>query len=300
MSWRNRLAAVIAIATSLCAASASAQLVLFGATGSNGVNGILYVINQATGASTAVGPILVAGAPVSLTGLAADPRTGVLYGAVANGSPSNPSSLIRINQETGIATLVGGFGTAVSDINFSAAGTLYAWDRTTNALGTVNLTTAAVTDVGPSGLLAFSRGGGMSINGGTAFVSVRGTTPGTLDSVNIATGAGTTGPALTGAPTTDAFDAMAVSPGGVLFAVNTDRSSSPTTNFLVTINTGTGAVTSVGALPGDMDALAFAPLLAPSHAVPAMDMWALMLMAAMLAVAGAWALRSRQTLRRHE
>jgi hypothetical protein len=294
MSWRNRLAAVIAIATSLSAASASAQVVLFGATGSNGVNGILYLINQTTGASAPVGPILVAGANVSLTGLAADPHTGILYGAVANGSPSNASSLIKINQETGVATLVGGFGTAVSDINFSASGTLYAWDRNTNALGTVSLIIGAVTDVGPSGLAAFSRGGGMSISGGTAFVAMRGTTPGTLDSVDIATGAGTTGPAITGAPTPDAIDAMAFSSSGTLFAVDTNRSGSPTTNFLVTINTATGAVASVGALPGDMDALAFAPLLAPTPAaVPTMATWILLLLATTLVLSGAVALRRK-------
>jgi hypothetical protein len=293
MSLRRTFVAVLAMAASIAAFPAVAQTVLFGATGSNGVNGVLYLINQGTGASTAIGPITVGGANVSLTGLAGDPATGILYGAVANGSPSNASSLIRINQQTGVATLVGAFGTAVSDISFGPSGTLYAWDRTTNALGTVSLSSGTVTDVGPSGLAAFSRGGGMSIRGTTASVSVTGTTPGTLDSVNTATGAGTTGPALTGAPTTDAFDAMAFSSGGVLFAVNTNRSGSPTTNFLVTINTATGAVTSVGALPGDMDALGFAPLLAPTQAVPTANTWALLLMAVLLVLSGAFVLRRR-------
>src|SRR5581483_2445880 len=44
--------------------------VLWGATGSNGVPGVLYRIDPNTAAATQVGPIILGGQPISLTGLA--------------------------------------------------------------------------------------------------------------------------------------------------------------------------------------------------------------------------------------
>jgi hypothetical protein len=88
--------------------------------------------------------------------------------------------------------------------------------------------------------------------------------------------------------------AMAFSTGGVLFAIDSNRSGSPTTNSLVTINTATGAITNIGALPGDMDGLAFAVPLAGAPAniqVPTLGEWALILLATILAAVGVVSLR---------
>lgn len=293
MRSRTWLVALLAAAAAFFAGSAHAQL--YAATGSNGVNGNLFTVNPASGASTLVGPILVGALPVSLTGLAVHPTTGILYGSVNNSSPNLANNLITINRTTGAATVVGPMGTTVPDIAFNAAGTLFGWHRGSNSLATISLVTGTATSLGASGLAAFSRGGGLAINGaGQGFVSITGTTPGTLDTVNTTTGAGTAGPAITGAPTTDAMLAMAFSPGGVLFAVNSDRSGSPTTDFLVTINTATGAVTSIGALPGDTDALAFAPAAGSGpSAAPTLSGWGMIVLALLLAAAGAVAIRRR-------
>jgi hypothetical protein len=292
----SKLASAFIAFISILFASATGAQTLYGASGSNGVAGVLYTINSGTGASVVVGPILAGATPLSITGLAMHPLTGVLYGAVGNNTANFPSNLVTINTATGAATVVGAFGTAVSDIAFNAAGTLFAWDRNTNRLATVNTATGAATDLGASGLAAFAGGGGLAINaGGTAFVSATLTTPGTLDSVNTATGAGTTGPALTGGPLVNgAMTAMAFSTGGVLFAIDSNRSGSPTTNSLVTINTATGAITNIGALPGDMDGLAFAVPLAGAPAniqVPTLGEWALILLATILAAVGVVSLR---------
>src|SRR5476649_2876964 len=144
MKSRTWIAALLATATALFAGGAGAQL-LFTATGSNGVNGNLFIINPATAAATLVGPILVGATPVSLTGLAVQPGTGVLYGSIANGSPNLANNLITINTATGAATVVGPFGIAqgTPDLAFNAAGTLFGWNRTTNSLVTINLATGA-------------------------------------------------------------------------------------------------------------------------------------------------------------
>ena len=286
---RKIAALVTALLALLFSGAASAQL--YAATGSNGVPGVLYNVNPATGASSAIGPIVVGALPVSITGLAISPTTGVLYGAVANGSPNFGANLVTINPGSGAAAVVGPFGGAVSDISFNSAGTLFAWHNNTNRLATVNLATGAITDLGASGLAAFAGGGGLAIDStGQGFVSVSLTT-GTIDRVNTTTGAGTVGPAITGSPiAAGALNAMAFSPAGVLFAVDSNRSGSPTTNFLVTVNTTTGAITSIGALPGDTDAIVFA---APAGNVPTLSEWALILLAVMLVTVGMTSLRGR-------
>lgn len=288
--------AMLAFAT-LLSGLASAQT-LYAATGSNGVAGNLFTVNPATAAATLVGPIVVGALPVSITGLAVHPATGVLYGATAPASPNLPMNLVTINSTTGAATVVGPLGTRVSDLHFNAAGTLFGWfQNAPNELATVNIATGAATAVGPSGLAAFVNGGGIAINaGGTAFVTVHGSA-GTLDTVNTATGVGTAGPAMAGAPIAGSVNALAFSPAGTLFGVNSNQSGSPTTNFLVTINTGTGAITSIGALPGDTDAIAFAFPLAAAVVtpVPTMSEWALAVMALLMALAAFVAMRSRRS-----
>jgi hypothetical protein len=296
MKLRASIAVVIAAAATLFATASNAQT-LYAATGSNGVNGNLFTVNPATAASTLVGPILVGGAPVSITGMAAHPVTGVLYAIVSNNSPTNPNTLITINPATAVGTLVGALGQNGSDISFNSAGTLFVFlQGATNQLGTVNIATGLVTPLGASGLAAFVSGGGMAINGaGPAFVAEHGSN-GTLDTINTATGVGTAGPAMNGGAGPEAIDAMAFSAGGVLFAVNTNRSGSPTTNSLVTINTTTGAVTTIGALPGDTDALAFAAGgLAGSAAVPTLSEWALVALALLLGLTAAGSTGRRKT-----
>src|SRR5258706_673153 len=116
------------------------------------IAGNLYTINLASGTATLVGAIrLPGGKPIGVTGLAASPKDGTLYGITSEQSPNNPHSLVTIDPATGAATLVGDLGVAGSDIGYSEKGTLYIWLPATTQLGTVNTSTAAVTPIGRVG-----------------------------------------------------------------------------------------------------------------------------------------------------
>ena len=171
---------------------------------------------------------------------------------------------------------------------------LFAWRQNTNELATVNLATGVPTSLGASGI-GGTTGGGLAINaGGTAFLSAT-TATGTLDTVNTGTGIGTTGPAITGALFPASMNSMAFN-GATLFAVNSDNAGPAASTDLVTMNTATGAVTDIGALPNDTDAIAFGPALAPAGglSVPTLSQWALVLTVLLLGALGAAALRSRR------
>lgn len=270
---------------------------LYLATGSNGIDGSLYTVDPTTAVATLVGPILIGAAPVGITGLAFHPATGVLYGATSNDGGNPEHALVTIDPFSGAATLVGDLGVPVGDIAFDSSGTLFAWSGGggSNSLATVDLSTGLATTVGPSGVPGGTAcpavgpangGNGLSFSGGILYVSPKGVA-GALYSVNTSTGAATAGPTMSGAPITTcgALDSMATSSTGTLFAIDTDRSSSPTTSRLVTINTSTGAITQVAALdlPGDADGLAFQ---AVSVAVPTVSPWGLAALGLLLAAIG--------------
>ena len=264
---------------------------LYLATGSNGVNGQLYKIDPTTAVATLVGPILIGGSPVGLTGLAFHPATGVLYGATSNDGPSPDHALITIDPATGAATLIGDLGAAVGDITFGPNDQLYGWFAgVSDRLCTIDLSTGLATAVGPSGIVGggpcANGGNGLSFSGGVLYVSPKSVT-GPLYSVNTTTGAATAGPTLNSAPITScgALAAMTTSSTGTLYAINTDRSSSPTTADLVTVNPTTGAITQVGAvnLPGDADGLAFQAGAGP---IPTVSVWGLLALGLLLAAVG--------------
>ena len=132
---------------------------------------------------------------------------------------------------------------------------MFAWLPATSQIGFVNLTTGAITPIGPA------RGSGvpsgLAIDSkGTAYITPNGA-GGTLDSVDIATGAMTAGPPLTGAPFPSGINSMTFTPSGLLLAVNSNAGS-PALARLVTINTASGVVSTIGTLPDDTDALTFA------------------------------------------
>jgi len=109
-------------------------------------DGVLYRINKATAAKTAVGSTGL----LNLMDLAFDP-SGALYATVGN-------DLYRLNTLTGASTLVAsitGIATAteVMGIMFDANGTLFATVFAANSpLYRVNLTTGVATAVGDTGL----------------------------------------------------------------------------------------------------------------------------------------------------
>jgi hypothetical protein len=284
-------------------ADAQAAQTLYCATAADGP-GNLYTVDPTTAASTLVGPVDIGGTTnVAITGLAFHPMTGVLYGVTSNIS-SNARSLVTINSANGNATLIGSLGSfPVGDITFDAAGTLYGWMKAgggglratlgrtglvspTDGLVTINLSTGAATPVGPSGITN-SQGSGLAFALGTLYLSTQ-NADGPLRTVNPATGLTSAGPTMDG--TGSRISAMAASPTGVLFGV--------VGGSLATINTGTGAISSIGSLPGGTDALAFlgsavGPAGAGGAEIPALGTLGLLVLGALLAGAGFLVSRGR-------
>ena len=273
MTGRNKmfqrvLAAVLALWIGHAGAAAHtlyAASVRSGLAADAPIAGNLYVVNLANGTASLVGAIRLPGSkPIGVTGMAMHPTTGVLYGITSEQSPNSPRSLVIIDQTSGAATLVGDLGAVGSDIAFDPKGTLYAWLPGTSQLGTVDISNAKVAPIGKPGPAGSPAGIAIDPNG-MVYVTSKGAS-GTLDNVDLATGALQVGPPLTGAPFSTSINSMSFSPSGLLLAVNSNGGS-PANARLVTINTGSGAVATIGALPDDTDALAFTgsgPNLAPT------------------------------------
>jgi hypothetical protein len=229
------------------------------------VAGNLYTVNLANGTASLVGAIRLPNSrPVGVTGMAVHPKSGIFFGITSEQSPNSARSLVTIDPTNGNATLVGELGVAGSDIAFDTKGTLYMWLPQSSQLGVVNQSNATVAPLGKPGPPGSPAG--IAIDGNdTVFVTARGAA-GTLDNVDLASGALQQGPPLTGAPFASQINSMSFSPSGLLLAVNSNAGS-PANTRLVTINTFTGAVATIGALPDDTDALAFTgggPNLAPT------------------------------------
>lgn len=294
------------IALVALAPAADAQLYLATADDTNTCN--LYAVNPATAVSTLVGPVTVGATPLGgVTGLAFQPGTNVLYGITSNSTPMS-RSLLTINPSNGNATFIGTFGTPIGDISFGSNGTLYGWQKNTggalrgslsrNALAppptdnlvTLSLSTGAATPIGSPGITN-SQGSSLAFVLGTLYLSVANSN-GALRTVNPTTGLTTVGPTMNG--TGQHLSAMSASPGGVLYAV-------AGTSSLVTINTTTGALTTVGVggnLPSGSDALAFlGSAIGPAGAglldIPALGPFALLLLGVLLAAAGLLLIRIR-------
>lgn len=216
--------------------------------------GFLYVIDPGTGKARTVGPIRIDGSiPVAVDGLAVDPKTRVLYG-ITSGS-SRPPSLITIDTRTAQAKLIGPLGARATDINFAANGALYTWLPDMGRLGVIDTSTGAVKTFAATGL-APTQAAGFTINSqGLAVVAAR-MSKGILDTVDPDTGNVVGGLALIDASVLNAVNALTLSPAGALFAVNSVKGAK-TKRELVSIDTETGSITKIGALPDEVDALAF-------------------------------------------
>lgn len=271
MTGRKLISILVAAMALGCTGAGAALHTLYAASVRTSVNaetpiaGNLYTVNLANGTATLVGAIRLAGSKsIGVTGLAADPTSGVLYGITSEKSPNSPHALVTIDPASGAAELVGDLRLIGSDIAFDSKGTLYIWLPGTSQLGTVNLSDAAVIPIGKAGPAGSPAGIAIDPNG-MVYVISKGAS-GTLDNVDLATGALQVGPQLTGAPFSTQINSMSFSPSGLLLAVNSNGGS-PANTRLVTINTATGVVATIGPLPDDTDALTFSgsgPNLAPT------------------------------------
>lgn len=259
MNWRNRVS-IACVALACLGASAAETLYMASIRspigGDPNVAGNLYLVDPSTGSAKVIAPLRVDGKPVGVTGLAIHPTDGTLYGVTALLSPNFPHSLLRIDPTTGVSTLIGDLGAAGSDITFGRDGTLFVWMRESRQLGVVNLATGKATPMGPIG--PPDTVGGLTLDSrGTAYIAATGAT-GTLDTVDTKTGLITKGVQLKGAPYPNGINSLAASPSDELYAVNTNMGN-PASTLLVKIDPRTGAVTKVGPLPTDSDALTFLP-----------------------------------------
>jgi len=250
--------------------------------------GALFTVDPATAAYTQVAVLRIGGVtPVGLTGLSIHPRTGVFYGITAGSSANIPRSLVTIDPATGNVTLVGSLGHTGSDIRFDAKGVLYAWLTDVNCLATVDVGTGLATPL-KQPCYDQTLGGGIAFDkSGKLYVSVA-TSAGTLDTWNPGDDKVASGPTISGAPFVSAVNSMDFSQAGALYAVNSNMGA-PAKTRLVRIDAATGRVFDVGALPADVDPLAFAPNVRAT-ASPGLDArWAWLAAAAVLLFATGFA-----------
>ncbi|MGZ5067419.1 MAG: hypothetical protein ACXWG1_17680 [Usitatibacter sp.] len=227
--------------------------------GANAAPGTLYTIDPSTAAATVVASIRLEGTePIGIVGLAVHPTTGAFYGITGRNSPAAPHSLVKIDPTNGRATLVGPLGEVGSDVGFSPSGTLYTWLSERRMLGTIDLASGKATPIGSPGEGDAAVSGALAITSNEMGYVATGGAGGTLDRLDLRTGARTRGPALKGAPYAHAITNLSFSPWGKLFAVNADAGA-PAETMLVTIDPDTGSVQSIGKLPTDIEALIFAP-----------------------------------------
>jgi len=252
------LAALIAMATF----AAAAEPILFTATvrshigaAPDAVAGTLYEVNPATAAAKPIGDLRLAGKPIGITGLAVHPKSGVLYGVTAGSSPNYRSSLVSIDPNTAEASIVGPMRVSGSDITFSPEGELFIWLPDTNQIGRINVATGRVTPLGEIGESTRLEGGIAFDGQGRLYVTAAGAT-GAIEMRDPASGAATSGPMLNNAPYLSSMNALAFSPSGELFGINSNMGT-PARTALVKIDTENGVVTQIGPLPEDTDCLAF-------------------------------------------
>src|SRR5258706_1504077 len=224
MTGRPLLSWLFMLATAGCASSHAALHTLYAASVRTGIAsdapiaGNLYTINLASGTATLVGAIrLPPSKPIGVTGMPVHPVSGVIYGITSEQSPNHSRSLFTIDPVRANAALVGQWGMAGSNIAFDSHGTLYMWLPQTGQLGTVDISSAAVTPIGKPGSAGTPAGIAIDANG-TVFVTPKGAT-GSLDTVDVKTGALRIGPRLTGAPFESQINSMSFSPSGLLLAV---------------------------------------------------------------------------------
>jgi hypothetical protein len=226
------------------------QPILYAATARTSASsqpGTFYSVDPATGSGTMIG----ATGDV-LTGLAFDPTFTTLYGL--NTAPFSNQSLFTVDLTTGGTTLVGATGDPPTnncgDLTF--VGTTLVGNSWNGEFCSFDLATGAGTLIGNNA--STTQGLAIAADAGQQLWLCFGPNPGELYTVDPTTGAVTEVATLSGDIGGDTICAMTFL-DGVLYGVTAgDQSGTPAAR-LVTINTTTAAVTFVGNLPDNIDAL---------------------------------------------
>lgn len=245
------------------AGPSSAQAVgdeLWAADGAGGnTETTLYKVNPATGArSETIGEI-----GFSVTGLAFDPTTDQLYGSTTSNDATEPGSLIRINTDTGAGTLVGAAGTRIiaacdtgtADITFTTDGQLWGWTECSDDLVMINKATGVGTVVG-TGTGSFGSGLSADPDDNILWLTPQGDN-GDYGTVDKTTGAFTSQGTLDGSEGNSINSLAWTCDGETLFGTHNRSSGAPTLRDLVTINTSTDSINTIGPSDQQQDAIAW-------------------------------------------
>ncbi len=228
---------------------------IYGASGSHGFAGELYLIDPRDGTTLALGLLESDSGSHAVTGMEFD-AAGTLYATEANyGSTFADTNLVTIDPDTAAVTVVGPLddGNAINhccvpDITFAGT-TLIGYSRQQDDALSINTTTGAVTMLADNSVNAYGAGV-VTLGDGTVILAGQGA-GGTLQILDPETGALTAGPALDGT--------ALVSVGaltryrGTVYGV---LKGAVAHSALVSVDTTTGAITELGAMPGGIDALA--------------------------------------------
>ena len=244
-------------------ATPSPAVVLYVASGTFGVQGILYTIDPATGALlTTVGALHdAAGNNYGMAGMKYDPFSGILYGVTGNASPTDPNWLIIIDPATALVTPIGLTGPdptrwVLTDIAIDpTTEIMYAVSGFDQKFFTGNTETGQFVQTG-STQLGFQNGGALAADNTGAIFGV--------DNFSLYTYSKTNG-----LPTLIGLTGL----GNLVRAADFKRSNNVMygleggggvdnnhLRWLVTFDLTTGLGTRVGPIPvNDLDALAFIP-----------------------------------------
>lgn len=251
------LAILLFLGCTLAASAAQQKTTLYAATGTFGVQGVLYTLDAATGAVlSTVGSLNdAAGKNYGITGLHYQATNGLLYGATANQSPTSPNYLVVVDPATALVTPIGPFGAVMTDITIDpTSGVMYGISGYNQKFYTINPQTGLATQTGSTGI-GFQNGGGFAANSSGALYGVNYFS---CYSYNKTTGAATLiGPTLL----PNLVRAAAFNSSNVFYGLEGGGGiDNLHMRYLVTVNVSTGLATLVGAISAnDLDALAFVP-----------------------------------------
>ena len=230
---------------------------LYAASGTFGVEGILYTLDPATGAVlTTVGPLHdAAGNNYGMGGLKYHPITGIFYGATAGQSPTNPSYLVIVDPATALVTPIGPFGAVLTDIAIDpTTGIMYGVSGFNQKFYTINTTTGQAVQTGSTGL-GYQNGGGLAADRTGALFGI--------DNFSFYGYDETTGLATLSGPTglPNLGRAADFNPNNVLYGLEGGGGiDNNHLRWLDTFDVVTGMGTRVGQIPvNDLDAMAFIP-----------------------------------------
>ena len=234
------------------------RAVLYAASGTFGDPGILYTLDQATGAVlTTVGLLHDAvGNFYGITGLKYHPATGIFYGATGHASPTNPNYLVIVDPATALVTPIGPLGAVLTDIAIDPrTGIMYGLAAYDQKFYPINTVTGQAVQTGSTGI-DFTKQGGLAADRRGALFGV---TNFSFYSFNKTTGMAT----LIG-PTglRNLVKAADFGPSNVMYGLEGGGGiDNLHLRWLVTFNVTTGMGTRVGQITAnDLGSLAFIPV----------------------------------------